>query len=73
MKGTIGIIEGFEGEFCKIEIDGNVEAVSKLKVDASAKRGDVVEWNGGKWIPNPSLTKKRTKEIKTLMDDVWED
>lgn len=73
MKGHKGYVEGFEDDYCKIEIDGKVEAVPKSKVDSRAKRGDVVEWNGAEWIPNAALTKDRSSEIKTLMDDVWED
>jgi len=73
LNGKTGIIEGFEDEFCNIEVDGRIQAVPRTKVDASAKRGDVVEWNGIKWIPNQALTRKRSKEIQSLMDDVWED
>lgn len=73
MKSMTGIIEGFEGEFCKIERDGHVEAVPRTKVDVTAQSGDVVEWNGEQWIPNRALTAQRTKEIRTLMDDVWDD
>jgi hypothetical protein len=73
LKTSTGIIEGFEGAYCKIEIDGNVEAVLMAQVDSKAKRGDVVEWRGGKWTPNSVLTRKRSTEIKKLMDDVWED
>lgn len=73
VKVSTGIIEGFEGDYCKIELNGNVQAVPKTQVDPKAKRGDVVEWSGGKWMPNPALTRKRSAEIKKLMDDVWED
>ncbi|MEI0738416.1 hypothetical protein VQ056_20180 [Paenibacillus sp. JTLBN-2024] len=45
----------------------------RTKVDVTAKSGDVVEWNGEQWIPNRALTAQRTKEIRTLMDDVWDD
>lgn len=73
MKGNIGYIEGYEGDYCNIEIEGTVEAIPKRNVDANAKTGDVVEWNGKRWVPNSVLTRKRTRDIKKLMDDVWED
>ncbi|MEC0243419.1 DUF3006 domain-containing protein [Paenibacillus dokdonensis] len=73
MKGRKGYVEGFEEEYCKIEIDGSVENIPKIKVASHVKRGDVVELNGDQWVPNPELTRTRSEEIKKMMDDVWED
>ncbi|MCJ8011167.1 DUF3006 domain-containing protein [Paenibacillus sp. KQZ6P-2] len=68
-----GIVEGFEGDYCKIEIAGNIEAIPRSKVDSRVKQGDVVEWSGSKWISNSKMTHERSREMKKLMDDVWED
>ena len=37
------------------------------------KVNDVVELVDGKWIVKEEDTEKRKKEIKALMDSVWED
>lgn len=68
-----GIIEEFEGNLCIIEVDGKTCDFSRDLVDSSAKAGDVVEWNGTKWVVNCERTVERTKEIKDLMDQLWED
>ncbi|MNW36988.1 Protein of unknown function [Fontibacillus panacisegetis] len=68
-----GIIEEFEGNLCIIEVDGKTRDFSRDLVDSSAKAGDVVEWNGTKWVVNCERTVERTKEIKDLMDQLWED
>lgn len=68
-----GIIEGFEGSICIIEIDGKMQDIPRNTIDPSAKIGDIVEWDGEKWLPNRSETEKRTKEIQDLMDQLWED
>lgn len=73
VERNIGYVEGFEEDYCNIEIDGSVEAIPRSKVDSRAKPGDVVEWNGTEWIQSTSLTKDRSREIKKMMDDVWED
>ncbi|MNF11936.1 hypothetical protein D3C80_2132820 [compost metagenome] len=58
---------------CIIEIDGKTRDFNRDTVDSSAKVGDVVEWNGTKWVVNHEQTVQRTKEIKDLMDQLWED
>ncbi|MNJ37084.1 DUF3006 domain-containing protein [Paenibacillus bouchesdurhonensis] len=69
----VGIIEGFEGEYCIIEVDGNTRDVPRKLVNASVKTGDVVEWNGSEWNTNVQQTKERSDYMKSLMDDVWDD
>lgn len=69
----LAIIDSFEGDYCIIEIDGVTQDVSKSLVEKSAKVGDVVEWNGQKWITNQNKTIERSRSIKKLMDDLWED
>ncbi|WP_160036829.1 DUF3006 domain-containing protein [Paenibacillus sp. An7] len=68
-----GIVDRFEGDYAIIEIDGQTHDVSKSIVDAFVKVGDVVTLVEGVWKPNPKETKQREKQIKMLMDDVWED
>ncbi|WP_019636183.1 DUF3006 domain-containing protein [Paenibacillus fonticola] len=68
-----GIIEGFEGDYCIIEIDGKTTDVLRSLVHASAKTGDVVIWNGSQWNVDVQQTEQRSKHIKSLMDELWED
>ena len=68
-----GIVDRFEGDFVVIEIEGNTKDVPKKQVDPSVKVNDVVELVDGKWIVKEEETEKRKKEIKALMDSVWED
>lgn len=67
------IVEGFEGDFCILEIDGQTKAVPRQQMDEKAKAGDIVVWNGEKWIPDLKQTEDRTRQIGKLMDEVWED
>ncbi|RCX22981.1 DUF3006 family protein [Fontibacillus phaseoli] len=67
------IVEGFEGDICILEIEGQRQDVSRQQVDDRVKAGDVVLWNGEQWIPDLELTEERTRKIKKLMDEVWED
>lgn len=68
-----GIIEGFEGEYCIIEVDGKTRDVPLKLVNADAKAGDVVEWDGSRWNTNLDRTRERSEYIKSLMNDVWDD
>ena len=68
-----GIIDRFEGEFAVIEVDGNTQDVSRSLIADGVQQGDVVELVNGIWNKNTVATEKRSKEIKKLMDSVWED
>jgi uncharacterized cupin superfamily protein len=68
-----GIVDRFEGEFVVIEIEGEIKDVLKSDVDSNVKAGDSVNFVNGKWHCDEDKTKKRSNEIKKLMDDVWED
>lgn len=70
---VVGIIEGFEGEYCIIEVDGKTRDVPRRLVNPGAKSGDVVEWDGSQWNTNIRQTKERSEYMKSLMDDVWDD
>jgi len=68
-----GIVDRFEDDFVVIEIHGQTEDVSKEIVHADVREGDVVLLVNGNWVRDEEETKKREREIQTLMDDVWED
>jgi hypothetical protein len=68
-----GIVDRFEGEFVVIEVDGVTRDILKADVDANVKVGDTVVFVDGKWLIDVEETKCRSKEIKKLMDDVWDD
>lgn len=68
-----GIVDRFEGNIVVIEINGNTQDISKDMVNADVKVSDVVELVNGKWVSKKEQTDKRKKEIKSLMDSVWED
>lgn len=62
------IIDRFEEEYAIVEINiGEFAKISK-KLLPKAKEGDVV-----KIIIDSSVTKKRKKDIKSLVDNLFED
>ncbi|WMT42474.1 DUF3006 domain-containing protein [Paenibacillus sp. D2_2] len=69
----VGIVEGFEGELCRIEVNGRIMDVPRSRVGNGVRPGDVVELKDGIWLVNRQKTEARGKEIKKLMDEVWED
>lgn len=68
-----GIVDGFEGDFCIIEIDGKTKDIPRKQVDKGTKTGDVVELKNGIWVTNQRETEDRIREIKSLMNELWED
>jgi hypothetical protein len=68
-----GIVDRYEGEFVVIEVDGVTKDILKADVDANVKVGDTVVFVDGKWLTDEDETKNRSKQIKKLMDNVWED
>lgn len=68
-----GIVDRFAGEFVVIEIDGKTRDIPKPFVADDVQEGDVVDERGGLWVKNKEATDARSKEIKKLMDDLWED
>lgn len=67
------IVDSFEGDFVVIEIDGQTQDISKNDVSLDVKAGDVVVLISCMWKTNVGATEQRAKQIKKLMDDVWED
>jgi hypothetical protein len=68
-----GIVDRYEGDLVVIEIDGVTKDYLKADVDPNFKVGDTVVFVEGKWLTDEEQTKNRSKQIKKLMDDVWED
>jgi hypothetical protein len=70
---VLGIVDRFEGNIVVIEIDGVTKDIFRDDVQANVKKGDIVGLVEGKWVTIEEETKKRTEEIKKIMDEVWED
>lgn len=68
-----GILEGFEGEYALIEIEGESKDVPRTLLHPECRAGDVVSWNGELWEPAKQATRARNREIQKLMEDVWID
>lgn len=68
-----GIVDRFEGEYAVIEVDGETRDVKRNLIADSVRVSDVVILKNGKWERDSDETLKRKKEVKKLMDSVWED
>jgi len=68
-----GIVDRFEGEYVVIEVEGETEDIRREFVDSDVKVNDVVVLVDGIWMVDKDETEKRSREIRKLMDDVWED
>lgn len=68
-----GIIDRFEGEYAVIEVDGETRDVKRNLIADSVRVSDIVILKNGKWERDSDETLKRKKEVKKLMDSVWED
>lgn len=68
-----GIVDRFEGEYAVIEVDGKTRDVKRNLIADSVRVSDVVILNNGIWERDSDETDKRKKEVKKLMDSVWED
>lgn len=68
-----GIVDRFEGEYVVIEVDGKTRDVKRNLIAESVRVSDVVILKNGIWERDSDKTAKRKKEMKKLMDSVWED
>lgn len=68
-----GIIEGFEGDYAIIEIDGETRDVDRSAVQVDAEVGDCVVLREGTWMVDSEATQERARYMKKLMEDVWND
>ncbi|MFE7084167.1 DUF3006 domain-containing protein [Priestia megaterium] len=73
MKKIKGIIDRFEEGFAVVEIEGVTKDYPKIIFPKEAEVGDVVYITGDKVTIDKNETKKLEKEIKNLMNEVWED
>ncbi|TWT01850.1 DUF3006 domain-containing protein [Planomicrobium sp. CPCC 101079] len=72
-KPIRGIIDRFEGELAVVEIEGVTKDFDKSIFPKFATPGDFVEITGDRVTVLKDETEKRRKEIKDLMDELWED
>ncbi|MDF2723916.1 MAG: hypothetical protein K0Q59_3591 [Paenibacillus sp.] len=68
-----GIVEGFEGCYVIIEIDGETHDIEREAVHPDVQAGDCVVLEDGIWVADSEATEARTKYMKKLMEDVWND
>ncbi|WP_238985081.1 DUF3006 domain-containing protein [Bacillus kwashiorkori] len=68
-----GIVDRFEGDWVIIEIDGKTYNIEKSKVHPHVKVDDVVILMDEQWRTDEAETRARSKQIKQLMDSVWDD
>lgn len=67
------VIDRFEGDYAVCEKEDRIMIdIEKSKLPSYAKEGDVIVLIDGKYSIDLEETNKRKKEIKKLMDDLWE-
>ncbi|KYD09109.1 DUF3006 domain-containing protein [Heyndrickxia sporothermodurans] len=68
------IIDRFEGEIAVCETEeGKMIEIDKRSIPAKAKIGDVLILVKGQLEIDQKSTQQRRKEIKKLMNEVWDD
>lgn len=68
-----GTIDRFEGKYAVIEFSGETEDILKSELPAEVKVGDTLVFDGDKITIDTVDTASRKEEIKTLMDDLFEE
>lgn len=70
-----GVIDRFEGDIAVIEWLDNQEKLDLpcTKLPKGAEVGDVLLFDGATWKVDKEETERRGKEIKKLMEELWED
>ena len=67
------ILDRFEGNLAICETDDrNTINLDRKKLPPDAKEGDILIVDNNTITVSVELTKKRKKEIQTLVDDLWE-
>jgi hypothetical protein len=72
MSAVKGIIDRFEEEYAVIEIGEETKDVLRELLPQEAKPGDVVIIKDKEITIDHEQTEKRKKEVKSLIDDLWE-
>jgi len=68
------IIDRFEGKFAVCERENKeMIDIERDKLPKDAKEGDILIIEGKQIKVDKAATEKRRKEIKKLMDSLWED
>jgi len=67
------VLDRFEGNFavCETE-DRNTINLDRKKIPPDAKVGDILIVDNNNITVSVDLTKKRKKEIQSLVDELWE-
>lgn len=66
------IIDRFEGEFAVCERDDlKFENIEKIKLPKGVNEGDVISFDGEKYIKNVEKTNDKKKYIEDLTKDLW--
>lgn len=69
-----GVIDRFEGDWAVLELEDKTTIdIPRNLLPPYAHEGDVVQKTAGKFKIIPEETRTRAKEVRDLMDDVWED
>lgn len=67
------IIDRFEGKYAVCETEKRkMINIEKSKLPVTAKEGDVIFKENGKYIIDVNNTKEREKTIQSLMDELFE-
>lgn len=68
------VIDRFEGEFalCESINDNKIINVKKEILPLNAKEGNVVKYDGNRYIIDFEKSKIMNKKIKKITDDLWE-
>lgn len=70
---TRGIIDRFEGDLAVVEFENKMKVIPIAELPLNADVGDVLLFENGKVTVSKDETEKLRKEIKDLMNEVWED
>lgn len=68
-----GIIDRFEGELAVIETRYEMIWIARQELPAGAGEGDMVKKLAGGWIIDKQASSFRKKQIKKLVEELWDD
>lgn len=66
------ILERFEGETAVLEIDGVNKTVSRKRLAAACREGDVLIEKDDIYIPDEDMTKARRQQVAELQDSLFD-
>lgn len=69
----VGIVDRFEGVYAIIEVDGRMHDVQRDQLESCVHVGDVVKLDGAVWMVDKQATEARKRNVKQMMDEVWDD